>query len=60
MEVVGVEEDRVLGDLTPQLSHYDRLYSPHELSVSDYNELGLLSHRSGHGFDNYLVHRNET
>lgn len=50
----------MFGDLAPRLSHYDRLQSRHEVSISDYNKLGDLSHRSGHGFDNYLVHRSET
>lgn len=59
MEVVGVDEARMFGGLAPPLSHYDQLQSLHELSVSDYNKLGDLN-RSGHGFDNYLVHWNET
>lgn len=56
MEEVGVDEARMFGGLAPPLSHYDQLQSLHELSVSDYNKLN----RSGHGFDNYLVHWNET
>lgn len=55
-----MEEARKFGDLTPPLSHYDQLQSLHELSLSDDNNLGDLNHRSGHGFDNYLVNWNET
>lgn len=54
-----MDEARMFGGLAPPLSHYDQLQSLHELSVSDYNKLGDLN-RSGHGFDNYLVHWNET
>lgn len=60
MEVAGVEEAQMFGDLAPRLSYFDQLYFLHELSVSDCNKLDELNHRSGHGSDNYLVHRNET